>query len=108
MWGARIANIRYGQGLRGPPAPLGRRAHTGMAQPQPPPRQGLRADHRLGNRMVVHRLDPALRPPHRKALQSNRIIMNQALIDGLLGADHSYWNVLSRSLCYIIMIIKLR
>jgi len=40
-----------------------------MAQSQPPPRQGLRANHRIGNRMAVHRFDPALRPPHREAMK---------------------------------------
>ncbi|MCX7676771.1 MAG: hypothetical protein N2Z59_05270, partial [Alteraurantiacibacter sp.] len=35
--------------------------------------------HRLGNRLVVHRLDPALRPPHRKSMKYIRIISDQAL-----------------------------
>jgi hypothetical protein len=29
--------------------------------------------------MAVHRLDPALRSPHRKAMNLPRIILNQAL-----------------------------
>ena len=32
--------------VRGPAAPLGRRTHPGLAQPQPPPRQRLRSLHR--------------------------------------------------------------
>ena len=34
--------LRRRQGLRAAAATLGRRAHAGLAQPQPPPRQGLR------------------------------------------------------------------
>lgn len=51
----------------------------GMAQSQPPPRQGLRTDHRVGNSMALHRFNPALQQAHRKTLQSLKIIMNQAL-----------------------------
>ena len=62
--------IRCRKRLRGSPAPLGRRTHTGLAQSKPPPRQGLRADHRIGHCLVVHRLNPALCPPHRKNMKS--------------------------------------
>lgn len=71
--------VRYGQGLRAPPAPLGRRTDAGMAQPKPTPRQGLRANHRLSHRMAVHGLDPAVRSPYRKTMKSRRIILNQTL-----------------------------
>lgn len=71
--------LRCRKGVCRPPAPLGCRANPRLAEPQPSPRQGLRADHRLGNRMAVHRLDPALRTPHRKSMKSRRIILNQTL-----------------------------
>ena len=73
--------IRCRKGLRGAPAPLGRRTNLGMAQSQPPSRQELRADHRLGNSMALHRFHPALHQTHRKTLPSLRIIMNQTLKD---------------------------
>lgn len=52
--------IRCRQGLRSPAPPLGRRTNAGMAQSIPPSRQGLRANHRLGNRLDLHRICPAL------------------------------------------------
>ncbi|RJX70540.1 Crp/Fnr family transcriptional regulator [Tsuneonella suprasediminis] len=50
-----------------------------MAEQEPTPRQGLRADHRLRNRMDLHRLDPDLYPPQRKIMKSQPIISNQTL-----------------------------
>jgi len=50
-----------------------------VARSQPPPRQRLRANHRLGNRVAVHRLNPTPRPPHRKSMKSIAIVLNQTL-----------------------------
>lgn len=50
-----------------------------MAEQEPTPRQGLRADNRLCNRMALHRLDPDLYPPQRKIMKSQPIISNQTL-----------------------------
>ncbi|MDE8653691.1 hypothetical protein [Novosphingobium album (ex Liu et al. 2023)] len=50
-----------------------------MAEPEPTPRQRLRADHCISNRVALHRLDPALRAPDRKIMKSPGIILNQTL-----------------------------
>jgi hypothetical protein len=71
--------IRRRKGLRGAASAMGRRTHPRMDQPKPPARQGLRADHSLGNRMALYRFDPTLHPPHRKVMKLRRIILNQAL-----------------------------
>src|SRR5690606_9633222 len=71
--------IRCHKRLRGSPTPLGRRTHTGLAQSQPPPCQGLRANHRIGHRLALHRLNPDLHPPYRKSMKSKTIILNQTL-----------------------------
>lgn len=71
--------VRYRQGFRGPPAPLGRRADAGMAESKPLTGRGLRANHRVSNRMAVHRLAPAFGTPHRMAMNLRRIISNLAL-----------------------------
>ncbi|MFD2580578.1 HNH endonuclease [Novosphingobium colocasiae] len=41
-----------------------------MAESKPPSRQGLRANHRVSNRMAVHRINPPLHSPHRKAMKN--------------------------------------
>jgi hypothetical protein len=62
--------FQYRQGLRGPASPMGGRTHAGMAQPEPTPRQGLRADHRLRHRMGLYRFNPTIYPKNRKRLKS--------------------------------------
>ena len=47
------------------PRRLGDRAYLRLAQPQPPPRQRLRAHHPLGNRFPLRRRHHAPRPPPR-------------------------------------------
>jgi hypothetical protein len=66
--GTRIATARgKGQGIRGSATPLGCRAHLRMAQPLPPPRQGLGKSHPQRARLPA----PRLHPPHaQKTLQS--------------------------------------
>src|SRR3546814_8610022 len=70
--------IGYGKRLRRAAQALGRRANAGLAQSKPASRQGLRTDHRVRNRMALHRFDPALHPPNRKAMKLRPIILNQA------------------------------
>ena len=43
------------------------------------PRQGLRADHRIGYRLALYRFHPTLHSPHRKAMKILQIILNQTL-----------------------------
>ena len=71
--------IGRGQGLRTLAAPLGGRAHPSLAESQPPSRQGLRADHRLGHRMVLHCFRPASHQTYRKIMKLRRLILNQTL-----------------------------
>src|SRR3546814_2780201 len=70
--------IGYGKRLRRAAQALGRRANAGLAQSKPASRQGLRTDHRVRNRMALHRFDPALHPPNRTAMKLRPIILNQA------------------------------
>jgi hypothetical protein len=53
--------------------------NIGMAQPKPAPRQGLRANHRLRNRVAVHRINPALYTSYRKSMKLHEIFLNQTL-----------------------------
>ena len=69
----------YCQRLRRPPSPKGGRAHTGVAQPQPPPRQGLRSNHRPGNRVVICLVNPIVFTTHRKTMNLRQIGLNQTL-----------------------------
>src|ERR1700680_3065330 len=50
-----------------------------LAQSQPPSGQGFRADHRLGDRMAVHRFNPALHPPSGKVMLPNGLVSNPTL-----------------------------
>src|SRR3546814_1350219 len=50
-----------------------------MDQPQPTSRQGLRTNHRLSNRLAVHRINPALHTPYRKSMKLHEIVLNQTL-----------------------------
>ena len=69
--------LRQGRGLRTSAAPLGRRTHPGMAQSQPLSRPGPRANHRLCNRMALHRLRPVPYTTARNIRKSCRMISNR-------------------------------
>src|SRR3546814_2594037 len=71
--------VRHRQRLRGAAAPLGGGTNLRMAQPQPTSRQGLRTNHRLSNRLAVHRINPALHTPYRKSMKLHEIVLNQTL-----------------------------
>src|SRR3546814_808083 len=71
--------VRHRQRLRGAAAPLGGGTNLRMAQPQPTYRQGLRTNHRLSNRLAVHRINPALHTPYRKSMKLHEIVLNQTL-----------------------------
>lgn len=71
--------IRQGKGLRTPAATLGGRADLRLVWSQPPPCKGLRADHRLGQLLAVHRLRSATHTTHRKAMKLRRIVSSQTL-----------------------------
>src|SRR3546814_8701620 len=73
--------VRHRQRLRGAAAPLGGGTNLRMAQPQPTSRQGLRTNHRLSNRLAVHRINPALHTPYRKSMKLHEIVLNQTLSD---------------------------
>src|SRR3546814_3446953 len=45
----------------------------------PTSRQGLRTNHRLSNRLAVHRINPALHTPYRKSMTLHEIVLNQTL-----------------------------
>src|SRR3546814_4613212 len=73
--------VRHRQRLRGAAAPPGGGTNLRMAQPQPTSRQGLRTNHRLSNRLAVHRINPALHTPYRKSMKLHEIVLNQTLRD---------------------------
>lgn len=71
--------IGYCKRLRRPAEALGRRANADLAQSKPAPRQGLRTDDLIRNRMALHCLHPTLHPQNRKAMKLRRIITNPTL-----------------------------
>ena len=60
--------IRHRKRLQAAAAPLGDRTNHRMAQPQPTPRQGLRADHRKCHNMALPRFRQPNHPQNRKLL----------------------------------------
>src|SRR3546814_6305928 len=84
-------------------APLGGGTNLRMAQPQPTSRQGLRTNHRLSNRLAVHRINPALHTPYRKSMKLHEIVLNQTLREstkiGKANRSKHSFSLFRRDLC---------
>src|SRR3546814_1870665 len=74
-----------------------------MAQPQPTSRQGLRTNHRLSNRLAVHRINPALHTPYRQSMKLHEIVLNQTLREstkiGKANRSKHSFSLFRRDLC---------
>lgn len=74
-----IHAVAVTKALRGVAATLGGRAKLCVARPQPTSRQGLRANHCLGNRMDLLCIRPALQASLRNGLKLPPIVWNCTL-----------------------------
>lgn len=83
--------VRHRQWLRRAAPPLGGRTFAGMAQQESTPCQRLRLDHRLSNRIALHRIRSALCATDRKVIKSCPIILDQTLERSVFGVgDHNH------------------
>ena len=65
---------------------MGCRADIRLAEPQPPPRQGLRAHSRKRHRLALSRFGPTPNSPNIKSLIQKQGLLSQTLSDGQAAA----------------------